>query len=74
MRFFPDCYISRCFISVVSLFLFTSCFTGIESTPKITAKHLSKEGIAAALPPEESFCVTYVPIRLVHGIRENCSI
>ena len=55
MRFFPDCYISRCFISVVSLFLFTSCFTGIESTPKITAKHLSKEGIAAALPPEESF-------------------
>ena len=33
----------------------TSCFSGVESTPKITAKHVSKEGASALLVPEETF-------------------
>ncbi len=32
-----------------------SCFTGIESTPKITAKHVSREGAQSVLVPEEEF-------------------
>ncbi|MCM1021129.1 MAG: hypothetical protein NC343_02580 [Muribaculum sp.] len=34
---------------------FSSCFTGIESTPKITAKHVSREGVESTLLPEETF-------------------
>lgn len=54
MRFYRDCCL-KYFLPAVFLFLFASCFTGIESTPKITAKHLDKEGVAAVSAPEDSF-------------------
>lgn len=44
--------------AVVTVCMFAglqSCFTGIESTPKITAKHVSREGVQNTLMPEETF-------------------
>ena len=43
------------YVAVVPVVFLTSCFTGVESTPKITAKHVDKEGATVSLVPEETF-------------------
>ena len=55
MRFHTGCHNFQYFLPAVFVSLFTSCFTGIESTPKITAKHVDKEGAATVVAPEDAF-------------------
>lgn len=47
---------------VIPVLLLTACFTGIESTPKITADQLKKEKIQSG-SPEETMSVTIAPER-----------
>lgn len=48
--------------AVVSLLLMTACFTGIESTPKITAEQLKKEKIPSGTQ-EETMAASILPVR-----------
>ncbi len=54
----------KTFTAIVATISFTSCFTGIESTPKITADDLRRERIVTSTP-EQEFGALLAPDSLV---------
>ena len=59
------------YVAVVPVVFLTSCFTGVESTPKITAKHVDKEGATVSLVPRKLFCKMLRAIQSACGVREK---